>query len=297
MTTDKRSADLKILLFGGSGLIGSRLRQLLGVKYQIIAPTHLQVDVTSNVRVEEIIQKYRPDYIIYAAGLTSVDQAEQNSKLAYLLNAQAPGFLAKKAALLGIPVLYFSTDAVFDGTKKDNPYLEDEKTHPFSEYGRSKLSGEQLVMEASSQNCIVRVISVYSHQFSERKRFIRSALETLKKGERFYGVIDQIANPIYIDDIVAAVDLLIESKSCGSYHLGASNYITNFEFVKKLAKHFNLNENLVIGISFKDFFKGKLAMRAQFCWLDTLKFRKKFGENTLHSVDEGIKLLKTNLNL
>lgn len=287
-------AKLKILLFGGNGLIGSRLRQLLGSKYQITAPSHQKVDVTNKIQVEKIIQTLKPYYIVYATGLTSVDIAEESPKLAYLLNAKVPAFIAKKAAFLNIPVLYFSTDAVFDGTKDSNPYFESDKTNPLSLYGKSKLLGEQYVLAASSKNCIARIIMAYSHFPTKRKRFVQIALETLKKGEEFYGVIDQIINPIYVDDVVWAVYSLLESGSYGTYHLGATDYVTNFEFVKKLAKYFNLNENLVIGISFEDFFKEKVAPRTKFCWLDTSKFRKKFGENILHSVDESIKLFKIN---
>lgn len=287
---------LKVLVFGGSGLIGSGIRQLLQTKYQIIAPSHLQVDVGNKKQIEQIINKSKPNYIIYATGLSSLDQAEQYPKLAYLLNAQAPAFIAKVAAKDGIPLLYFSTDAVFDGSKSNKPYLEHDKTHPLSEYGKSKLLGEQVVMNASKRNCIARVIMVYSPKLTKRKRFVQIVLETLKKKEKFYGVVDQMVNPIYVDDVVSSVDLLIESGSYGIYHLGAKDYVTNYEFVKELAKAFNLNENLVIGISLKEFSKEKCAPRTKFCWLDTSKFREKFGDNILHSVDEGIRLFKNNLD-
>lgn len=286
---------LKILIFGGSGLIGSRIRELLGAKYQMIAPSHSQVDVADKKQIEQIIKISRPDYIIYSAGLIESDKAEQNPNLAYLLNAQAPEFIAKFAATISIPVLYFSTDAVFDGSKSNKPYLEDDKTNPLSEYGKSKLLGEQMVMKASNKNCIARVIMVYSPKFTKRKRFVQIALDSLKKGEKFYGVVDQVVNPIYVDDAVLAVDLLIESGSYGIYHLGARDYVTNFEFVKKLAKVFNLNENLITRISFEEFSKAKFAPRTKFCWLDTLKFRKKFGDKVLHTTFESIKLLKRNL--
>lgn len=288
---------LKVLIFGGSGLIGSRIRQLLQTKYQIIAPSHQQVDVNNKKQIEQIIKTSKPNYIIYATGFTNPDQAERNPNLAYLLNAHAPAFIAKFSASIGVPILYFSTDAVFDGTKSNRSYLEDDKTHPLSEYGKSKLLGEQLVMSASKRNCIARVIMVYSHNFTKRKRFVQIALETLRKGEKFYGVADQIINPVYVDDVVTAVDLLIESRTYGIYHLGARDYVTNYDFVKKLAKVFNLNENLVTRISFKEFSKEKYAPRTKFCWLDTLKFRRKFGDNILHSTSEGINLFKSNLDL
>lgn len=287
---------LKVLIFGGSGLVGSRIREILGVKYQIIAPSHLEVNVADKKQIEQTIKRSKPDYIIYAAGLTSVDEAEQYPKLAYSLNVQTPAFIAKLAAAIGVPILYFSTDAVFDGSKSNKPYFEDDKTQPLSEYGKSKLLGEQVVMDASEKNCIARIIMVYSPKLTKRKRFVHIALEALKKGEKFYGVLDQVVNPIYVDDIVAVVDLLIKSRSHGTYHLGARDYVTNYEFVKKLATNFNLNEDLVTGISFEEFFRGK-ALRTKFCWLDTSKFREKFGENILHSNDEGIRLFKKNLDL
>ena len=288
---------LKVLVFGGSGLVGSRIRHLLEVKYQIFAPSRLQVDVGNKKQIEQIINKLKPNYIIYATGLSSLDQAEQHPKLAYLLNAKEPAFIAKFAAFIGTPILYFSTDAVFDGSKSNAPYLETDKANPLSEYGNSKLLGEQMVMNASKRNCIARVIMVYSPEITKRKRFVQIALETLKKGEKFYGVLDQVVNPIYVDDIVSSIDLLIESGSYGIYHLGARDYVTNYEFVKKLAKAFNLNEDLVTGITLKEFSKEKCAPRNKFCWLETSKFRKKFGEKILHSVDEGIHLFKKNLDL
>lgn len=284
---------LKVLVFGGSGLIGSRIKELLKVKYQIISPSHLQVDITDKKQIEHIIKKSKPNYIIYAAGITSVDEAEQFPKLAYSMNVQAPAFIAKLAVSVDAPVLYFSTDAVFDGSKSSKPYCENEKTNPLSEYGKSKLLGEQTVMNISKKNCIARIIMVYSPEFTKRKRFVQIALEALKKGEKFYGVLDQIINPVYVDDVVAAVDLLLESRSYGIYHLGARDYVTNYEFIKKLAKAFSLNEELIKGIFFEEFFRGR-ALRTKYCWLDTSKFREKFGEKILHSIDEGIRLFKKN---
>ena len=199
--------------------------------------------------------------------------------------------------LLNSPILYFSTDAVFDGSKSNKPYLEDDKTSPISLYGKSKLLGEQMIMDASFRNCIARIIMVYSPDFTNRKRFVQIALETLKKEEKFPGIVDQVVNPIYVDDVVWGVNLLLESKSYGIYHLGATDYVTNFEFVNKIAKAFNLNEDLVSKVSLEEFSKKKHAPISKFCWLDTTKFRRKFGKNILHSTSEGIRLFKANLDL
>lgn len=285
----------KVLLFGGSGFVGLGIKQFLSDRYQIIAPTHAEVDVTKIDHVTAIIEQIHPDNIIYAVGLTSVDKAEQEPELAYLLNAKIPVLVAKEASFFGIPFLYFSTDAVFDGTKNTSPYKETDKTNPISVYGKSKLLGEQMVMNISNKNCVVRLIMPYSTITSKRKNFVSVILDAFKQGERIYGITDQVINPIPVNDVAEALNALIKNKASGIYHLGATDYVTNIEFIRKLAKIFNYNENLIEEISFEEFFRGKKAQRTKFCWLDTIKIRKKFGNDMLHIIDEGIMLFKKNL--
>lgn len=291
-----KNNKLKVLLFGGSGLVGSGIKQLLATKFQIIAPSHLEIDVTRKRQIEKILSSLKPDYIIYSVGLTSVDQAEENPKLAYLLNAKSPTILAEKAALLNIPLLYFSTDAVFDGMNEHHPYKETDKPNPRSVYGKSKFLGEEGVLQNFKENCVARIIMPYSYIPSGRRNFVQIAIQAFKKGEQFFGIKDQVINPIYIGDLVKAVYLLIISKGSGLYHLGAKDYVTNFEFIKKIAKSFDFDEELVKAIYLEDFFKGKKAPRSRFCWLDASKFQNKFGKGALNSIDNGIKLFKENWN-
>lgn len=285
----------KVLLFGGSGFVGSGIKQFLSDRYQIISPTHTEVDVTRKNHVTAIIEQIHPDNIIYAVGLTSVDKAEQEPELAYLLNAKVPALIAKEALTFGIPFLYFSSDAVFNGTKRSRPYSEADKTNPVSIYGKSKLLGEEMVMDISDTNCVARLIMPYSTIPVKRRNFVLIVLDAFKQGERVYGITDQVINPIYINDIAESVNALIKNSASGIYHLGATDYVTNIEFIRKLAKIFKFNGNSIEEISFEEFFRDKKAQRTKFCWLDTIKIRKKFGNNILHTIDEGIMLFKKNL--
>ncbi|MBI2596933.1 NAD(P)-dependent oxidoreductase [Candidatus Daviesbacteria bacterium] len=284
-----------VLLFGGSGLVGSGIKQLLSDRYRIIAPAHDEVDVIRSDHVTAIIEQIQPNNIIYAVGLASIDRAEQEPELANLLNVKAPALVAKVAASFGIPLLYFSTNAVFDGTKKNRPYKETDKTNPKSGYGKSKLMGEQIVMNISDKNYVVRFIMPYPTTPHKRKNFTWTILDAFKEGKEIYGITDQVINPICVSDIAEAVHALIATGAGGIYHLGATDYVTNIEFIKKLARIFNFNFNLIKEISFEEFFRGKKAPRTKFCWLDTLKIRKKIGNNILHTIDEGILLFKKNL--
>ncbi len=285
----------KVLLFGGSGLVGSGIKQFLSDRYQIIAPTHAEVDVTKRDHITAIIEQIHPETIIYAVGLTSADMAEQEPELAYLLNTKTPASIAKEASSFGIPLLYFSSDAVFDGTKEDRPYKETDMTNPLSVYSKSKLAGEQMVMNISDKNCVFRLIMPYSAIFSKRKNFAGMILNAFKEGKEIYGITDQVINPTCINDIAEAVYALLTNYAGGIYHLGATDYVTNIEFIKKIARIFNFNENLIKEISFDEFFRGKKALRTKYCWLDTLNFRKKFGNNIPHTIDEGITLFKKQL--
>lgn len=285
----------KVLLFGGSGFVGSGIKQFLSDRYQIIAPTHVEVDVTKRDQVVKSIEQTHPDNIIYAVGLTNVDKAEQEPELAYLLNAKIPAVIAKEASSFNIPFLYFSTDAVFDGKNKNRPYQETDKTNPISIYGKSKLLGEEMVLNISNQNIVARLIMPYSTIPSERRNFVSVILHSFKQGERIYGISDQVINPIPVIDIAEALQMLIKNRASGIYHLGATDYVTNIEFIRKLAKIFDYNENLIEEISLEEFFRGKKAQRTKFCWLDTIKIRKKFGNDMLHTIDEGIMLFKKNL--
>lgn len=282
----------KILVYGITGMTGSRISQLLSGKFRIIGPPHSHLDITNKKKVRLNLLDVLPDQIIYAAGMTKVDEAQQNEKLAYLLNAEVPGYIAQLAAGLGIPMHYISTDAVFDGTQKKRPYREIDKTNPLSIYGKSKLKGEKIVLSASIQNLVIRTIMIYSADFPHRKDFTRFAYESLKNNNQFAAITDQIINPAFVDDLVNAISAILEKRANGIYHVAATDYLSNYDFVKKIAKLFKLDSKFIIKTNFYDFFKDKPAPRTQYCWLDTSKFQKDIGKNILKKTDESLLVFK-----
>lgn len=282
----------KILVYGITGMTGTRLAELLKDKFRIIGPPHSHLDLTSKNQVLKNIKDVAPDQIIYLAGVTKVDEAQKNKQLAFLLNAQVPEYIAQIASKLGIPVNYISTDAVFNGRKKGKSYSEKDKTNPISVYGKSKLAGERAVLKSSKQNSVIRTIMIYSSYFPHRKDFARSAYEFLKNKKQFSGIVDQIVSPTFVDDLVWAIAAIIEKRPGGIYHVAATDYTTNYGFVRKLAKAFKLDEKLITKTTFKEFFKDKPAPRQQYSVLATNKFRKEFGRDILHSIDESIGIFK-----
>lgn len=282
----------KILVYGITGMTGTRIFQLLSDKFKIFGPPHSHLDITSKKKVQQNIKDVLPDQIVYTAGMTKVDEAQQNKKLAYLLNADSAGYIAQSAASLGIPMHYISTDAVFDGIQKKRPYREIDKTNPVSVYGKSKLKGEKIVLSASIRNSVIRTIMIYSSDFPHRKDFTRFAYESLKNNNKFTAITDQIINPTFVDDLVNAISAILEKRASGIYHVAATDYLSNYDFVKKIAKLFILDSKLIIKTNFRDFFKDKPAPRTQYCWLDTGKFQKEFGKDILQKTDESLSIFK-----
>jgi len=277
-------------------MTGSRISDLLRDKFKIIGPPHSHLDLASKKSVHQNIKDVNPDQIVYLAGITKVDEAEANNKLAFLINEEAVRYAAERAAQLDIPFHYISTDAVFDGKLKKRAYIETDKTNPISVYGKSKLAGEKVTLSLSKKNSVIRTIMIYSPYYPNKKDFARFAYENLKYKKQFAGIIDQFINPTFVDDLVNAIAAILGRGAKGIYHVGAINYTTNYKFLKKIAKAFKFDENLITKTTFEEFFKDKHAPRQQYSRLSTEKFRKEFGNNILHTVERGINTLKNQIS-
>lgn len=285
----------KILVYGITGMVGNRVKQDLSDHFKIVGPPHSHLDITKNREVKKNILDVMPDQILYCAGITKVDYAQSHPKEAYLLNFEVVENIAKIAKAYNIPIHYISTDAVFDGKNSKRPYKENDKTNPLSTYGKSKLKGEQVVLGLSKNNSVIRTIMVYCSDFVHKKDFARLAYESLKRGEDFAAIEDQVVNPTFVDDLVDGIGKILDKRGKGIYHLAACDYTTNYGFVEKIAKAFKFRKELITKESFGEFFKEKDAPRTQYCWLDTTKFQKEFGNNILHSIDKNVLEFKRQL--
>ncbi|MBV9191549.1 MAG: NAD(P)-dependent oxidoreductase, partial [Betaproteobacteria bacterium] len=129
---------MKILLTGRTGQVGSELQAIL---HPAVATDHATLDLGSADAIRQAVRAAKPDVIINAAAYTAVDKAEGEPELAMRINGAAPGVLGEEAKQAGALLVHYSTDYVFDGTKR-SPYLETDPPKPLSVYGRTKLEGE-----------------------------------------------------------------------------------------------------------------------------------------------------------
>lgn len=285
----------KIIVFGGSGLVGSRFVDLFKDVVEIISPTHDEVDVTDESAVSNYIKQINPEQILYAAGFTNVDLAEDEQEMCIASNAKAPAYIISAIENLDTSFYYLSTDYVFDGKKSDVPYKEDDTAEPVDAiYAKSKKMGEEITL-SQDKNCVIRLIMPFSAKYEAKMDLARLIVSKLQKGENLVGIVDQKVNPIFVDDLVQGIFLIMNDKKTSIYHLGAKDYTTPYEYMCKIARVFGLDESLITKTSFEEFAKTRKARRPQNSWLDTSKFQNEFGPEKLHTIDEELLMFKDQL--
>lgn len=208
---------MRILLTGVGGQVGGALRQPLTALGEVIAVNRATLDLSEPARLAPALDQIRPDLIINPAAYTAVDQAEQEQKLAFRVNAEAPGAIARWAAHHGVPVLHFSTDYVFDGSG-NAPWREASSTNPLSTYGASKLAGEQAIIEARGSYLILRTSWVYA---SRGKNFLTTMVRLAKERPELRVVADQIGAPTSARMIAEILTRLLHQESSQPPHLEA----------------------------------------------------------------------------
>jgi dTDP-4-dehydrorhamnose reductase len=180
-----------ILLTGAEGQIGWELRRALAPLGRVIALRRVDVDLADADHLRAVIREVAPTHIVNAAGFTAVDRAESQRDLAFAVNARAPKVMAEEAARLGAGIVHYSTDYVFDGTKR-TPYREDDPVAPLSVYGSSKLEGDRAVACAGAPYLILRTSWVYG---ARGGNFLRTILRLAHERSELRVVADQFGAP------------------------------------------------------------------------------------------------------
>ena len=212
---------MRILIFGKNGQVGSSLMQRLGEDHEVRGLDQEDLDLVHLEQIRAAIDEFRPDWVINASAYTAVDRAESEADLADAVNHLAPAAMAEACAHYRCGFLHYSTDYVFDGTA-DRPYLESDAPNPQSVYGRTKLAGEQAVMQAFPDSIILRTAWVYAGQGAN---FVNTMLRLADERDEVGVVADQFGSPTLADDLAAAsVEIVLGSsldaleRVAGIYH-------------------------------------------------------------------------------
>jgi len=244
----------KLLVLGGSGLVGSTIVNYAKNNYDTIFSYNsnkinisntksFQIDLLNDhTKIETIIENYKPNIIINTIAHSSVDLCEEDHFIADKLHIETTKKIANVCAKINSKLIFLSTDAVFEG-KLNKQYVENDVANPINYYGETKLKAEKIVLNASSNNVVLRTAVIYgSHK---KSRFTNWILDCLKDGKSVDPFSDQFNTPTLVDDLVKAILKIIENNISGLYHATGKTCVNRYEFSKLLAKKFSLDETLI----------------------------------------------------
>ena len=227
-----------ILVTGSTGQLGSDVvKELLKRGYSTLSPNRSELNLCSEDNIRNYISNSNCEAIVHCAAYTQVDKAEDEKDLCIKINATATKHIVKCAKILDIPMIYISTDYVFDGTK-DGEYTENDETNPINIYGESKLAGEKYVQEILDKYYIVRTSWVFN---INGKNFIETMLRLSKANNQLSIVNDQIGSPTYTKDLSRLLVDMLETSKYGLYHATNEGYCSWYEFADTIFKLANIN--------------------------------------------------------
>lgn len=246
---------MKVLITGGSGLLGHKLvSELLSKNYEVIAVYNrreiplshpmlrkVKLDVVDNVALEDLVLKVKPDVVVHAAAYTDVDGCEVNRRYAWRVNVEATRSIVRASRVTKSFLVYISTDYIFDGEK--GLYREDDIPNPINYYGLTKLIGEEIVESSDILYAVIRPSAIYGLG-PGKLNFAVFVADKLSRGETVKALVDQYVSPTLNTLLAQAIVEVIEMKYRGVLHI-AGERMSRYEFALRVTEVLGLPKELI----------------------------------------------------
>lgn len=222
---------MKIAITGASGTLGQYVSKIF-LKENVLPLSHRDIDVSDPVSVRTVLTQLKPDVVIHLAALTNVDYCETHPDEADRVNALGTKNVAEACLSLKSKMVYVSTAAVFPGTK--GLYDEDDKPDPVNVYGKSKLLGEQYILDILPGSCILRIAWLIGGGKKERK-FISYVMQNIQSKKEQMRVVSDIKGSIaYAQEVAEFILFLMRNNRAGIYHFGSKGTISRVDIAQKI---------------------------------------------------------------
>ena len=220
---------MKIAIIGVNGQLGSDCHTILSADNETVGCDIPEVNIGSRESVDIFLNESHPDVIINCAAYTAVDDCEKELDLSWQINADGPKYLAQAAERLDSRLIHISTDYVFDGYKEiPEPYVETDTPNPLSQYGKSKLAGEEMVAKYAPNHAILRTAWLYS---ASGKNFLKTMLKlAVSDPDRELKVVnDQYGSLTWSYTLALQIQKLLSSNLSGIMHTTAEGHSSWYE--------------------------------------------------------------------
>ena len=261
--------QMKIFVTGARGQLGHDIMLELEKRgMAAIGVDKEEMDITDREAVLKYIKEAAPTALIHCAAWTAVDAAEDQEEACRLVNAVGTGYIAEACKDLGIPMMYFSTDYVFNG-QGQRPWQPDDEPEPLGAYGRTKYEGELRLREQIPDSFfILRIQWIYG---INGKNFVKTMLRLSEDHNSLRVVDDQIGSPTYTPDVARLAVDMIQTDRYGIYHVANTGYCSWYDFAVKIFELCEKNVK-VQPVSTEEY--GAKAVRPQNSRMDTSKIVK-----------------------
>ena len=229
---------MKILLIGASGQLAQDIQLAFrdsGNKDELVPVTHAELDIRDREHVRALVRQARPDCVINTAAFHRVDLCEDEPENAFAVNEGGVRNVAEAAKELGALLVQFSTDYVFDGTKR-TPYVESERPNPQSVYAKSRLAGEKAVQETGGAYLLIRTCGLYGIAGSQSKagNFVETMIKLGVQKKPLRVVNDQVCTPTSTRELARRLLPLISSEARGLFHMTNTGACSWYEFAREI---------------------------------------------------------------
>ncbi len=241
---------MKILVTGVNGQLGHDVMNELAKRgIEGVGTDVDNMDVTDAAACQRVIKEVGPDAVMHCAAYTAVDAAEENVDLCRRINADGTRNIAAVCKELDIPMMYISTDYVFDG-QGTRPWEPDDERHPLNVYGQTKYEGELAVEELLEKYFTIRIAWVFG---VNGKNFIKTMLRLGKERGKVSVVNDQIGSPTYTYDLARLLVDMILTDKYGRYHATNEGLCSWYEFACEILKKAGMDDVQVTPVTSAEF--------------------------------------------
>jgi dTDP-4-dehydrorhamnose reductase len=294
---------VKIAVTGLSGVIGQILAEEISLDTEIIdlyhqvkyagsakITKHVHLDLLNQSKIASTLDQVKPDIVIHMAAITHIDRCEMDKVngidgIVWKVNVEGTREIAKFCAQDKVPLVYLSTECIFDGVKKY--FSENSKRNPINWYGFTKNEAEKLLIVSNVPVAIVRAVVAY-HENDNNRTIYGKILEQLKSQKTIEAVDDQLFTPTYTYDIVYAILQIVKHKLVGTYHIAPQKALSPYEFAVLIAKKNNYSSSKIKKTTLTKYYdKEKAGLRLRHACLlgketnKILKFVPKNPEEVL----------------
>ncbi|MBU3144326.1 sugar nucleotide-binding protein [Clostridium sp. CF012] len=236
----------KILLTGANGFFASRFYTYYKNKYEILPLTHSNLDITDERKCLEIIQNFKPDYVLHTAAIADTGLCEKNPDLSYKINVKGSINIAKACSLTKSKLVYLSSEQIFNGNIESGPYNENHIPTPNTVYGKHKLQAEDELKGIIDELWILRLTWMFG--FPEKNCRVSSnilwnVVSSVLKDKRMKLPVNEFRGMTYVYDLIENFHKIFDIPY-GTYHTGSENDLSTYDIALFILKGLDLNHKV-----------------------------------------------------